>query len=75
MSSVKRRKVDGDIPSSILKKKKHATKESSPLSASPSPEAEAPAEPEEEIEGEATKTFKDLVSVSSRQILVSRNLR
>ena len=63
MSSVKRRKVDGDVPSGILKKKKHAIKESSPLSASTSPEPDAPAEPEEKIEEEITKTFKDLVRV------------
>jgi ATP-dependent RNA helicase DDX47/RRP3 len=77
MSSVKRRKVDGDVPSGLLdkKKEKHAIKKADPVSASTSPEPDAPGEPEEEIEEEGTKTFKDLVSVSSRQILVSRNLR
>ena len=66
MSSVKRRKVDGDTPSGVLNKKKHAVKEPAPISASTSPEPEAPVEPEEEIEEEATKTFKDLVRVSNR---------
>jgi len=75
MSSVKRRKVDGDVPSGVLKKKKHATKESSQHSASTSPEPEAPGEPQEEIEAEATKTFKDLVRVSTHQVNVFRDLR
>jgi ATP-dependent RNA helicase DDX47/RRP3 len=76
MSSVKRRKVDGDVPSGLLdKKKKHAIKKAYPVSASTSSEPDAPGEPEKEIEEEGTKTFKDLVRVSSRQILVSRSLR
>jgi hypothetical protein len=62
MSSVKRRKADGDVPSGLLKKKKHAAKEQAPVSASTSPEpAAAPEEPQEENVEEATKTFKDLV--------------
>jgi ATP-dependent RNA helicase DDX47/RRP3 len=61
MSSVKRRKVDGDVPSGLLKKRKHAAKEQAPVSASTSPESEAPEEPQEENVEEATKTFKDLV--------------
>ncbi|PMD48989.1 DEAD-domain-containing protein [Hyaloscypha variabilis F] len=66
MSSVKRRKVDGDVPSGLLdKKKKHAIKKAYPVSASISPEPDAPGEPEEEIEEEGTKTFKDLGIIDS----------
>ncbi|KAN0116914.1 DEAD domain containing protein [Hyaloscypha variabilis] len=67
MSSVKRRKVDGDVPSGLLdkKKEKHAIKKADPVSASTSPEPDAPGEPEEEIEEEGTKTFKDLGIIDS----------
>jgi ATP-dependent RNA helicase DDX47/RRP3 len=61
MSSVKRRKVDGDVPSGMLKKKEHAAKEQALVSASTSPGPEAPEEPQDENVEEATKTFKDLV--------------
>jgi ATP-dependent RNA helicase DDX47/RRP3 len=62
MSSVKRRKVDSDVPSGLLKKK-HVVKEISQASASPSPEPAAGA-PKEHAEKEPVKSFKDLVSVT-----------
>jgi len=63
MSSVKRRKVDGDVPSGLLKKKENPAKEQAPASASASSEpAAAPEEQQENVE-EATKTFKDLVCI------------
>ncbi len=79
MSSVKRRKVDGDLPSGFLekqKKTKRVAKESSPTSASESasPEPE-PAETltlelDAQVETDVTKTFKDLVSghIPGRQL-------
>jgi len=64
MSSVKRRKVDGDVPSGLLKKtKKHATKEESPVAASKSPEPAPAKEPQEGAPEKEVKTFKDLVGV------------
>jgi ATP-dependent RNA helicase DDX47/RRP3 len=64
MSSVKRRKLDGDLPSGLLKKKKKepVVKEQSPAApASTSPEPAALDQPEEKIDEEVPKTFKDLV--------------
>lgn len=62
MSSVKRRKVDDDVPSEILKKKKSKSvlKEPPQVSASPEPATKASPEPTAEEEVPA-KTFKDLV--------------
>lgn len=69
-SSVKRRKVDSDIPSGLSKKKKHAVKDEKPAlpsrEATPEPapaaiEPEEEAEPEAEVAEEVTKSFKDLV--------------
>lgn len=65
MSSVKRRKISGDVPAGILKSKK--TKAPGPKTAAPtSPEPEvvdeAPKDEEVTEEEAATKTFKDLVS-------------
>lgn len=73
MSSVKRRKVDGNVPSGLLKKKskKHTNGEIAPVSKSASPEPiieDAPesalelSQPQATAEEEPTKTFKDLVS-------------
>lgn len=62
MSSAKRRKVDGDVPSSLLKKMKHVAKDRSPTgSASTSPEPAGLDQAAEKAEEEVTKTFKDLV--------------
>jgi hypothetical protein len=66
MSSVKRRKIDENVPSGLLGKKKHMVKEPAPASPSTSSESEqlaTPTEPTEEVEAEVTKTFKDLVCV------------
>jgi hypothetical protein len=63
MSSVKRRKVDDEVPSDLLKSKNHMVNEALPISASTS-EGSAGEDPEDKIEAEATKTFKDLVRVS-----------
>lgn len=68
-SSVKRRKVDTDLPSGLSKKKKHAVKEKKPALPSreatpePAPAVEAETEAEAEVEAaeEITKSFKDLV--------------
>jgi ATP-dependent RNA helicase DDX47/RRP3 len=66
MSLVKRRKVDTDVPSGLLKKSKKPVVGEAPASAaSTSSEADGPEEPDEHIEEEATKTFKDLVSISN----------
>jgi hypothetical protein len=62
MSSVKRRKVDSEVPS-VLLKKKHAVKEIPQASASSSPEPAA-SPPKEQAEKEPVKSFKDLVSVT-----------
>jgi hypothetical protein len=66
MSSVKRQKVGGDVPSGLLNKKKQTVKGQAPLPVSPSPEPTA----EELKEGttEATKTFKDLVRAVNLKI-------
>jgi ATP-dependent RNA helicase DDX47/RRP3 len=61
MSPVKRRKVDGDVPSGLLKKK-HVVKETSEASASSSPEPASAQK--EQAEKEPVKSFKDLVSVT-----------
>lgn len=68
MSSVKRRKVDTDVPSGLKKKSKHSKvqeKQPSPESASsPEPElAKEDAVEDGEKEEEVTKSFKDLVSL------------
>ena len=63
MSSVKRRKVDSEVPF-ILKKKKQviAPVEESTSGSSPEPAAEPTAEPEAEAKDQAAKkSFKDLV--------------
>jgi ATP-dependent RNA helicase DDX47/RRP3 len=60
MFSAKRRKVDSDVPSGLLKKK-HAVNEIPQASAS-SPEPAAGA-PKEQAVKEPVKSFKDLVSV------------
>jgi hypothetical protein len=64
MSSVKRRKVDADVPLELSKKKKRAIKEKAPVpespEASPDPALIETPKPETEEE-EITKTFKDLV--------------
>jgi hypothetical protein len=69
MSSIKRRKVDSDVPSDLLKStKKHKVQGEDPASSassSPSPPLAAADRPEGEAEEETTKTFKDLVRVSS----------
>jgi ATP-dependent RNA helicase DDX47/RRP3 len=62
MSSVKRRKVDSDVPSGLLKKK-HAVKDVPQASASSSPEPAAGA-PNSQAGKEPVKSFKDLVSVT-----------
>jgi hypothetical protein len=66
MSSIKRRKVDSDVPSGLLKTtKKHRVQEEDPASsASPSPPLVAVDGPGE-AEEETTKTFNDLVRVFS----------
>ncbi|TVY28120.1 ATP-dependent rRNA helicase [Lachnellula hyalina] len=62
MSSVKRRKVDDDVPSGILKKKKHTAKEPPQVSTSPEPAVNE--SPEPEVQEEApTKSFKDLQGI------------
>jgi ATP-dependent RNA helicase DDX47/RRP3 len=61
MFSAKRRKVDSDVPSGLLKKK-HAVNEIPQASASSSPEPAAGA-PKEQAVKEPVKSFKDLVSV------------
>ena len=65
MSSVKRRKVDDDVPSGLLKKKtnKHVRKESPQGSASPEPILKKAPGPEAQEEA-PTKTFKDLVCIA-----------
>jgi ATP-dependent RNA helicase DDX47/RRP3 len=66
MSSIKRRKVDSDVPSGLLKTtKKHRVQGEDPASsASPSPRP-ATVDGLGEADEETTKTFKDLVRVSS----------
>ena len=74
-SLVKRRKVDSDVPSGLLKKKDRKEKKQKiqePAPASPSASPEPAVEPaiavedvaEEEVE--VTKSFKDLVCLSVR---------
>jgi ATP-dependent RNA helicase DDX47/RRP3 len=67
MSSIKRRNVDSDVPSGLLKTTKtHRVQgEDSASSGSPSPPPAAADGSEGEAEQETTKTFKDLVRVSS----------
>ena len=74
MSSMKRRKVDEDVPSGLLKKKerkekKQKVQQPEPASSEASPEpAIAPVAVEdvpEEEETEVVKSFKDLVCTSS----------
>jgi hypothetical protein len=57
MSSAKRRKVDGDVPSGLKEKKKEAPV-ANPAPSSPPRE---PEEPEQQKEEAAPKSFKDLV--------------
>lgn len=62
MSSVKRRKIDSDVPSELKKKKHDKVEKAAPVSASSSPEPTAEGlDPKEQDEAEVTKTFKDLV--------------
>ena len=74
MSGIKRRKVDEDVPSGLLKKKerkekKQKVQQPEPASSEASPEpAEATVAVEdvpEEEESEVVKSFKDLVCISS----------
>ncbi|KAH8662935.1 P-loop containing nucleoside triphosphate hydrolase protein [Tricladium varicosporioides] len=76
MSSVKRRKVDGNVPSDLLKKKskKYTSKEIAPVSNSVSPEPTIKDIPESAselpqsqttTEGESAKSFKDLGIIDS----------
>lgn len=64
MSSVKRRKVEANVPSELLKKQNETVKESSPSSATSSPGSveEAEGAVSQNVETEVKKTFKDLVS-------------
>jgi ATP-dependent RNA helicase DDX47/RRP3 len=65
MSSVKRRKVDEDVPSGLLKSKKEKASRPASISASSSPEPEStPAVEPTAQEAELTKTFSDLVGKS-----------
>jgi ATP-dependent RNA helicase DDX47/RRP3 len=59
MSSAKRRKVDGDVPSGLKDKKKEAPV-ANPAPSSPPRE---PEEPEQQKEEAAPKSFKDLVRI------------
>jgi ATP-dependent RNA helicase DDX47/RRP3 len=60
MSSVKRRKVDNDVPSGLLRKK-HAVKEAPKTSTSSSPEPPTDVATKEQAEKVPVKSFKDLV--------------
>lgn len=73
MSSVKRRKVDGDAPSGILRKK-NVVKEPAPASTSTSPGPTVPEDEEEEAAAEPTKSFKDLVRTLDTKLLLGTKL-
>lgn len=68
MSSVKRRKVGGDVPAAVKESPKPASTVRSSAPSSPEPEAANSVAKKDAEEGQVTKTFKDLVCSSARHM-------